>query len=33
MMSAWLSEMAGPGTVSEQSLTIVFEATSENLTI
>lgn len=33
MMSVWLSEPAGPGTVSEQSLTIVFEAMSENLTI
>lgn len=33
MMSVWLFKMAGPGIVSEQSPTIVFEATSENLTI
>lgn len=33
MMSVWLSEPAGPGTVGEQCLVIVFEATSEHLTI
>lgn len=32
MTGDWLSEQAGPGTVSEQSLAIIFEVTSENVT-